>query len=78
MALELAGHLERIERMKRWMSLLTIAIFVVAFATPVVAGSSGSGYGVAIQMVLRYLTGTPSLRAGSKFQAFATLRKKSS
>ncbi len=31
--------------MKRWMSLLTIAIFVVAFATPVVAGSSGSGYG---------------------------------
>src|SRR3989442_1274870 len=31
--------------MKRWMSLLTIAIFLVAFATPVVAGSSGSGYG---------------------------------
>src|SRR5207244_4089400 len=31
--------------MKRWMSLLTIAIFVVAFATPVVAGPNGSGGG---------------------------------
>src|ERR1700682_1489335 len=28
--------------MKRWISLLTIAIFVAAFATPVVAGSDGS------------------------------------
>src|SRR5712692_4289905 len=29
--------------MKRWMSLLTIAIFVVAFATPVVAQAQSSG-----------------------------------
>src|ERR1700730_14724679 len=34
-----------IERMKRWISLLTLAIFVVAYATPVVAESNGGSNG---------------------------------
>jgi len=31
--------------MKRWISLLTVAIFVVAFATPLVASENGKGSG---------------------------------